>query len=199
MGECRPFWISAAVKVRQHVAEYVALLRGIGPTNPNMRNERLRAVFEGLGFKNVRTVISTGNVVFESDSTDTASMEATLETAWQEKLGFTSTTIIRSIEDVAALVEMDPYQGLEHGPASYLLVTFFKQRPAFDFEFPLEPPDRPYRLVGRSDREVFSLTDTTGAGASDLMAWLERQFGKEISSRTWATVHRIIKKSSTAF
>ncbi|MBA3630747.1 MAG: DUF1697 domain-containing protein [Actinobacteria bacterium] len=40
---------------------YVALLRGIGPSNPNMRNDRLRAVFEDLGFSNVRAVISSGN------------------------------------------------------------------------------------------------------------------------------------------
>lgn len=39
---------------------YVALLRGIVPLNPNMRNEKLRGVFEKLGFTNVRTVISSG-------------------------------------------------------------------------------------------------------------------------------------------
>ena len=42
---------------------YVALLRGIGPSNPNMRNERLRELFQKLGFQNVQTVISSGNVL----------------------------------------------------------------------------------------------------------------------------------------
>ena len=46
--------------------KYVALLRGIGPGNPNMRNDKLRSVFEKLGFSNVKTVISSGNVLFES-------------------------------------------------------------------------------------------------------------------------------------
>jgi hypothetical protein len=41
---------------------YVALLRGIMPTNPNMKGEKLKAVFEGLGFSNVHTVIASGNV-----------------------------------------------------------------------------------------------------------------------------------------
>lgn len=39
------------------------------------------------------------------------------------------------------------------------------------------------------------MTDSSGAGAADLMTWLERQLGKEISSRTWLTVHRILKKA----
>lgn len=30
---------------------YAALLRGIGPGNPNMRNDKLRGVFEGLGLE----------------------------------------------------------------------------------------------------------------------------------------------------
>jgi uncharacterized protein (DUF1697 family) len=35
---------------------YAALLRGISPTNPNMKNENLIRVFEDSGFQNVRTV-----------------------------------------------------------------------------------------------------------------------------------------------
>ncbi|MGH2757636.1 MAG: DUF1697 domain-containing protein [Actinomycetota bacterium] len=50
------------------MGRFVALLRGIGPLNPNMRNEKLREVFVGLGFENVRTVITTGNVLFDSPS-----------------------------------------------------------------------------------------------------------------------------------
>lgn len=177
--------------------EYLALLRGIGPSNPNMRNERLRSVFEDLGFEDVRTVISSGNVLFRSESTDIEELEATVEAAWPEKLGFTSTTIIRSIPEMEELVDLDPFAGLEHGQETYLLVTFCKQAPEVDFELPHRPQDRPYELVARTERELFSVTDMSGEGAADLMTWLERQFGKEISSRTWLTVHRILKKART--
>lgn len=179
------------------MAHYVALLRGTGPSNPNMSNDRLRSVFEDLGFGNVRTVISSGNVLFESDSTDTAAMEARLEAAWPEMLGFTSTTIIRSIKQMEALVEANPYAGLVHGLDSYLLATFFKHPPEIGFELPSQRPVRSYRLLSRSEREIFSVIDTTDGATPDLMVWLERQFGKEISSRTWLTVDRIIKKART--
>lgn len=98
--------------------EYVALLRGIGPANPNQRHEKLRDVFEELGFEDVRTVISSGNVLFRSDSTDIEEMEATIEAAWPEKLGFSSTTIIRSTPDLQGLVELDPFAGYEHSRES---------------------------------------------------------------------------------
>ena len=91
---------------------YVALLRGIAPMNPNQRNERLRGVCEDLGLRNVRTVISSGNVVFETDTNDVPALEATLEAAWLDRLDFTSTTIIRSRSDLQSMVEADPFGGL---------------------------------------------------------------------------------------
>lgn len=48
------------------MTQYAAFLRGVAPTSPNMHNKKLRSVFEGLGFTNVTTVISSGNIIFES-------------------------------------------------------------------------------------------------------------------------------------
>lgn len=50
------------------MTKYVALLRGFSPLNPNMRNENLCEVFKDLGFKSVKTVISSGNVIFKTSS-----------------------------------------------------------------------------------------------------------------------------------
>ena len=85
--------------------KYVALLRGIAPTNPNMRNDKLRGLFEKLGFTNVQTVISSGNVLFESSSKSAKKLEETIEKALPEQLGFTSTTIMKSKEQLLKLLE----------------------------------------------------------------------------------------------
>lgn len=176
------------------MTEFVALLRGIGPANPNMRNEKLREVAMGVGLDAVATVISSGNVVFETDETDVEGLESALETAWRARLGFESTTIIRSREDLEGLVEMDPFGGLEHGRKTYLLVTFCKRPVEWDFEIPFRPSGRDYEIVGATARELFTVTDTTSERTPDVMAWLEGRLGKAISSRTWLTVERILKK-----
>src|SRR5437868_1402177 len=111
------------------MAKYVALLRGIGPSNPNMHQAKLAGVLEGLGFSNVQAVISSGNVIFESSSTDIKALEEQIEKAWPEQLGFNSTTIIRSQAQLQALVDQNPYKNTEHSREFYLLVTFFKNPP----------------------------------------------------------------------
>jgi uncharacterized protein (DUF1697 family) len=176
------------------VTTYVALLRGIAPMNPSMRNERLREVAESVGLDKVRTVISSGNLVFESDTGEPAALESELEEAWTARLGFESTTIIRSREEIEGLVVRRPFGDLDHGPATYLLVTFAKHRLTVDLELPHRPSDRDYRLVSATDWELFTVTDTTTDRAPDVMVWLEGRFGKEITSRTWLTVLRIAKR-----
>ena len=108
------------------MTKYVALLRGIGPSNPNMRNEKLRGVFEKLGFADVETVISIGNVIIESPSKSAKRLEETIEKALTEQLGFTSTTIIRSRSQLQQLVDKNPFGGMEHSQKSSLNVTFLK-------------------------------------------------------------------------
>src|SRR3546814_11137976 len=75
---------------------YVALLRGIAPTNPKMRNAELRRVFEELGFDAVRTVISSGNVLFESPDRSRTRLESQIEAALHAPPGAPCTTIVRS-------------------------------------------------------------------------------------------------------
>lgn len=178
------------------MTRYVAFLRGIGPSNPAMRNENLRAVGESLGFENVRTFISSGNLIFDSESDDTADLEQALEAEWPRQLGFESTTLIRSREQLGQLDELAPFGQRDHGRETYLLVTFAKTAFDIDFEIPYQPPERELLVVHATEREIFTVTDTTARATPDVMSWLEKKFGRDISSRTWLTIQRILKKTS---
>ncbi len=152
--------------------KYVALLRGIGPGNPNMHQAKLKEFFEDLGFKNVRPVISSGNVIFESESSDQIGLEKKIEIELPKKLGFTSTTIIRSEKELGRLISKNPFKGTADEKPNYLLVTFFKDRKL----------------------ELCSVIDLSSSKTPDFMAKLDREYKKKITSRTWKTVHRILNK-----
>jgi len=178
------------------MTKYVALIRGIGPGDPQKTNEKLRGVFETLGFSGVKSVISSGNVIFESDETDPEQLEKTIEAAWPELLGFQATTIVKSQEQLQKLLDTDPFNGAPHTESSYLLVTFMQKPVSIPFEIPLQPPEKPYKIIGFKDDVLFSVTDNSIIKTSDLMTWLEKQFGKDITSRTPLTIERILKKMS---
>lgn len=176
--------------------KYIALLRGIGPANPNMTNDKLRGVFETLGFTDVRSVISSGNIIFTAPEGDTSELETVIQTGLNEILGIPGGTIIRSEDEIKAFVDTQPFGDREHSPASYLTVTFMKAR---NFTFPIDLPhrsDRGYVLESYDAAidAVCAVVDTTSGKTIDYMTWMEKQCGKDITTRTWKTVERIAKK-----
>lgn len=151
---------------------YAALLRGIGPENPNTRNEKLRNVFEELGFEGVQAIISSGNVIFQSAESDVGKLENRIEKALSARLDFKNPVIIRSRADLERLIQNDPFKGKEHSRTSYLIVTFLRGDPS----------------------ELFNVLDTTKTDTPGFMTKLEKKYGKVITTRTWKTVQRIVKK-----
>jgi uncharacterized protein (DUF1697 family) len=148
------------------------------PMNPNMKGEKLKMVFESLGLKNVATVIASGNVVFDSSSKDTAALEAKIEKALPAQLGFTSTAIIRSQEELKSLVKKNPFQDIKDEKPNYLVVTFFKDR--------------------KKELCTALILDPEHGTTPNFMSALEKKHGKAITTRTWKTIARILKKMDSA-
>ncbi|MGX1807405.1 DUF1697 domain-containing protein [Nocardia sp. NPDC055321] len=175
---------------------YAAFLRGIMPTNPNMKNERLRGVFEGLGFERVGSLLTSGNVYFDSPETDVPALEDRIQHALQAQLGIGGGTLIRSREQLRELVDTDPFPGLTHCRETYLTVTFVKDPEAGP---PAQPSDTLAEAVTvvRYDRPaaaILTIVDNSDPRTTTFMAWLEKTYGKDITTRTFLTVERTLKK-----
>ena len=158
------------------MATYVALIRGVGPTNPNMRNDKLAAVLKSLGCTDVRPVLASGNLVFGSTARSTAALEAKIEKAFGAKLGLSSDVLVRRQDELEAIVKKNPFDGAEHGKQFYLIVTFRKDG---------EPP-------------VFNKLERAKADGPEFMLELEKCDGKHITTRTWNTVLKIVAKMQSA-
>lgn len=175
---------------------YAALLRGIAPSGTNMTNDKLRGVFERLGLSGVASVVSSGNIVFGSEDADVPALEHRIEDALSADLGLTSRTILRELAELRALLATDPFPGLSHGRGTYLTATFLKDAASAPASL-VQHPDARTRIVGYDEpaRAVLAVTDNSDPGSTpDFMSWLEKQCGKDVTTRTWLTVQRIVKK-----
>jgi len=174
--------------------KYIALLRGIGPGDPRMTNDKLRGVFESLGFSDVTSLISSGNIIFSST---VVPKESNIEKAIEEHLGFFRPIVIRSQPDIESLVELHPFGDAAHSQQTYTLVTFLKTPPAsLPFDIPFQSLDSYFEIVhyDQKTQALFLKTDHTMVKTPKVMAWLEKQLGKDITSRTWKTIERINSK-----
>lgn len=151
--------------------KYAAFIRGVGPENPNMHQEKLVWFFQKLGFTNVHGVISSGNVVFQTDKKGDLTLEKFIEENLPIKLGFTRAVIIRSQTELQNLVDSDPFKGVLDSPTSKLNVTFLKK-----------------------GGEVFTIVNPEIKDTTKVMQELEKQYGKDITTRTLGTIKKILKK-----
>ncbi|MFH5823752.1 DUF1697 domain-containing protein [Georgenia sp. AZ-5] len=175
---------------------YAALLRGIAPSLPNMTNDKLRGVFEALGFENVASVLASGNIVFRSAEADVPALERRIQRALSSGLGIAGGTIIREHSELRALLDSDPFPGLTHGRGTYLTATFLKDGARAPARLPASP-DPLTRIVGydTAARVFLAVIDNSDPGKTpDFMSWLDKTYGKDITTRTWLTVQRIVKK-----
>jgi len=111
------------------MAEYVAFLRGINVRGNNKTGiEELRQMFVSLGFASVKTVLASGNVIFETQETKTGLAQA-IEQKISKSFGIDGSVILRTVDDIEALVGADPFKNIKVTPQTKLYVTFLADRP----------------------------------------------------------------------
>jgi len=164
---------------------YAAFLRGVSPLNAKM--PELKRAFEAAGFGEVRTLLSSGNVVF---STSRAALEATLarkaEQAMQATLGRSFGTLVRSTAHLQALVRVDPFAPFAPAADSKCVITFLREPPS-GLQLPIEREGvRILQVVGL---EAFTDYRPNPKGPV-FMTMLERTFGSEVTTRTFDTVKK---------
>lgn len=106
---------------------YITFLRAINVGGHVVRMETLRTLFEGLGFLNVETFISSGNVIFEASSKNRKAMEGKIEKALQAALGYEVATFIRTPAEVGAIARTRPFPAPAMAAAAALNVGLLKE------------------------------------------------------------------------
>lgn len=167
---------------------YAAFLRGVSPMNCKMTE--LKRALEKAGFEDVKTVLASGNAVFSAKAAPTGKLERACEAAMDKHLGRRFDTIIRSLDDVRALLESDPYRAFRLKPGAKRVVTFLKKEPKVELELPIELHDA--RILTMRNREVFSAYVPSPKGPV-FMTLIEKTFGKEVTTRTWETITKVAR------
>ena len=88
---------------------FAALLRAINVGGRTVKMTELCRLFEQTRLSNVRSVIASGNVLFDARASDTAALEKRIESALRKGLGYDVETFVRSPDELDAVVAHDPF------------------------------------------------------------------------------------------
>ena len=182
----------AANVVYGSMTVYVSMLRAVnvGGTS-RIKMDALRAVYESIGLKDVRTLLQSGNVVFRSTITDRDSLAKRITQELQRQLTLQVEVIVRTLGEIASIVERGPVLSPRADPAK-LLVMFLSAVPDAAAQAALVKWHKGPEMLELRGPEIY-LYYPEGVGRSKLTgAVLENKLNTSGTARNWNTLQKLL-------
>jgi uncharacterized protein (DUF1697 family) len=167
------------------MARYVAFLRAVSPMNAKM--PELKKCFEAAGFTDVKTLLASGNVIFNSRAASEAALERKAEAAMKKKLGRAFYTVVRSTDALQKMLDSDPFARFRLPKKAKRVVSFLRKPVGKKLKLPIEKQGA--RILAMRGGEIFTAY-MPQPGNPVFMALIDRTFGKTVTTRTWETVRK---------
>lgn len=173
--------------------KYVALLRGINVGGNNkIKMDELRVVFEKLGYTNVRTLIASGNVVFETSETNQQTIATRLEKAVLQTFNVSSRILVRSQKEMQAVVDGIPASWKKENDLRMYVCFIFPTMTVKEAANEV-PVKIGVDVVDVGERVLYMSTKMEGITKSGLSKMIGTKMYKEMTMRNFNTTKRIVE------
>jgi len=163
------------------VPRYVALLRSVNVGGRKVPMADLRAVFEELGYTDVRTYIQSGNVVFDAKGGTPPRIRSLIESELKSEFGMEITVLLRTPAELGKIVKRNPFDKNAY-------VTFLDKAPARKLVDAIDPAAYAPDEFAVDGTEVF-VRCPNGYGRTKINnTFFERKLATKATTRNWNTV-----------
>ncbi len=173
---------------------YIALLRGVNVGGHQVKMDHLRTLFGELGYANVRTYIQSGNVFFDTEESDRATLTTAIEAHLLAALGFAVPTCLRTVEEVEQALALDPFKDRAVTDDMRLNIVFaarpIPQTPAL----PIWSPKRDMEVIHVSSMDAYVIWYIVNGRPPAVPAnYLDKLLGGPVTSRFLHTTAKILE------
>jgi uncharacterized protein (DUF1697 family)/uncharacterized damage-inducible protein DinB len=172
------------------VARFVALLRGVNVgKGKRVPMADLRALLEGLGFASVRTLLNSGNAVFDAGGGTENEHADAIAAALEARLGVATPVVVKTAEAWRRIVAGNPMAPREQEYARFL-VAFGRTPEDVRSLAPLAASARDTERLAITDDAAY-LAWPAGISKGEVAAAVLGRAGRRVTTRNWATVVKI--------
>lgn len=172
---------------------HVAFLRAINVGGRGIvRMADVQEAFTRAGCRNVRTVIASGNVLFDLPRGTFSACAPRIGGHLARLFGGQPVVIYRSADDVRRLVARAPFGPLTTERALKLYVMFAVEKTSQRPRFPLALPKEGLEALGMCGADVFIVSRRKPNGWYGFPTlWIEKELGITTTARSWSTVLKV--------
>jgi uncharacterized protein (DUF1697 family) len=178
------------------VTTYIALLRGInlGPRN-KIAMADLRELLDGLGHREVRTHILSGNAIFSSSRRSVARLEADLSHAIRKRFGFDIAVLVRTSDELAAVVDGNPFPAAKRNPSQCFAIFLSENPPTAKLDA-LDPTSYAPDEIRLGDRVIYAWLPNGVQGSKVLAVLNDKRLGVTTTNRNWNTTTKLLEMAT---
>lgn len=171
---------------------HIGLLRAVNLAGQSkVAMSDLRDLFATLGFGEVKTLLQSGNVVFESGKRVGNALEHYLESETEKRLGLKTDFLVRTATEWATIVAKNPFPEEARKDPSHLVVMFLRDAPDKQSVAALQDAITGPEVVRAEGRQAY-ITYPAGIGRSRLTnVLIEKRLGTRSTGRNWNTVLKL--------
>jgi uncharacterized protein (DUF1697 family) len=174
------------------MARLVALLRGINVGgHKKVPMARLRDVLEAAGFEDVKTYVQSGNVVLSAPRRSPAKVGREIEAAIEAEFGFDVAVVMRTRDEIAALVQDDPLGDVATNP-TYRIVVFLAEEVDRARLADVDPAAFAPEAFTLRDRELVMWAPNGQRDSKLVKTLTEKRTGVVGTARNWRTVEKLL-------
>ena len=171
---------------------YIALLRGIKVGGRKLvAMSDLRDFLGALGFAGAKSLLQSGNLLFQCARRSGATLERLLETETEKRLDVSVHYFVRTAEELQTIIARNPFPNEAKRDPSHLVVMFLKDAPEAKDVKALQAAIQGPEIV-RADGKQLYLVYPAGIGQSKLTnALIEKKLGTRGTGRNWNTMLKL--------
>jgi uncharacterized protein (DUF1697 family) len=174
------------------VTRYAAFLRGVNLGRRTTKSADLVAAFAELGILGARTLIASGNVLFDAD--DEAELAKRIEAGLAEKFGFEIGAVLRRLDALHAMVAAEPFKAVPADADAKLYVALLREPVGRSIPLPCGIPGD-FDILAATDTDIFAIAwhmpnGRYGEGLDTLGKRLPK--GTLVTMRNWNTILKAV-------
>jgi uncharacterized protein (DUF1697 family) len=174
------------------MAIQIALLRAVNVGGRKLIMAELKAMFEAIGFASARTLLQSGNVVFDSGGKKGAALETLLEKETEARFKLRTDYLVRSAAEWKALVDANPFAKAAKDDPSHVVAVPLKSEPKKADVATLQGQIKGRETVSAIGRTLY-ITYPDGIGDSKLtIGMIEKALGTRGTARNWNTTLKLL-------
>lgn len=170
---------------------YIVLLRAINVSGKNIiKMAELRVFFESLNFKNVKTYIQTGNIIFQTEEISIDILTKKISEELEKFLTYHVSVFIRTPEQLEKIITDIPFDKINENEKLY--ISFLSELPTVKLQEELNKYNNDVDSYKIIDNQVYILCRKNYGESLFSNSFLEKKLSVKATTRNINTVNKLL-------